>query len=221
MAKAKSDTAIVIGPVLLSFPQLFKPKKVSEDSDVLKYGAKLVIRKDQKDLIKSIQRAMMAAAEAGKEKYKGKKIGGPGFKWALRDADKEVAEDGKEHGPETKNCFFLQASSDTAPGVVKRDGKTPIIDPNDIYAGCIVYASVNFFAYNTKGNWGVGVGLNNILKYSDGDRLSGKPSPQQDFKDLDILSEEEDGDFLNTGDSDEDFSFEDDDSKSGEYGFLD
>lgn len=195
MAKAKVLSSMVIGPVLLSYPNLFTPKAAGEDSDRLLYSAKLVIKKSQKELIQEIMATMKRTAAANKDVFKGKAIGGPGFKWALRDADKEKETDGKDHGPECKNSFFINATSSTAPGVVGPN-KKPLMDQNDIYAGCQVYASVNFFCYNKKGNWGVSCGLNNILKFKDGDRLSGKPSAESDFKDLDIEVDEEEYDLL-------------------------
>jgi hypothetical protein len=203
MGKDRAASSAVIGPVMISFPQLDKPKAI-DGSDKLKYSCRLYIKKDDDETIAMVKKAMMAAAKANGAVFKGKPIGGPGFKWAIRDADKE-RKAGKEHGPESKGCFFIQASSETAPGVVDRN-KKPIIDiKSEVYAGCWVYASVNFFAYNQKGNWGVSCGLNNILKYKDDKRLAGKPSAESDFKDLDIMLEDDDEFNLPGMDSEYDF----------------
>ena len=50
---------------------------------------------------------------------------------------------------------------------------TPVIDPDDIYSGCICVASVTAFAYDQAGNKGVSFFLNSVLKLRDGDRLGG------------------------------------------------
>lgn len=202
MGKERPSTSVVIGPVMVSYPQLDKPKAIG-DSDKMKYSAKFVIRKDDTDNIEKIKAAMMAAAKEGKEKYKGKPIGGPGFRWALRDAAKDAAEKGEPLAPELKGCMFINANSETPPGVVDKNRK-PIIDiKNEVYAGCFVYVSLNFFAYSNKGNRGVGAGLNNVLKVKEGERLSGRPSAENDFADLDIEIEDEDYDFLGGGEEDD------------------
>ena len=43
---------------------------------------------------------------------------------------------------------------------------------------------MNFFAYNSNGNKGIGCGLNNILKTDNGDYLGGRASAQSDFGDM-------------------------------------
>lgn len=194
MAKERAATSIVIGPVMISYPQLDKPKAI-EGSDKLKYSAKLVIPMDDETMVAQIKKAMMAAAKAGQDIYKGKPIGEAGFKWALRNAEKEAKAKGEPLPPELRGCFFINANSEQAPGVVDRY-KKPIIDiKGEVYPGCFVYASLNFFAYNTKGNRGVGCGLNNILKFKDGNRLAGRPSAEQDFSELEIDMEDADFDF--------------------------
>ena len=55
-----------------------------------------------------------------------------------------------------------------------------------MYSGCYVYASVNFYAYNTSGNKGIAAGLNNVLKVADGEPLGGRISAEADFYDMDI-----------------------------------
>jgi hypothetical protein len=206
MAKERAANSVVIGPVMISFPQLDKPKAVGE-SDKLKYSAKFVIKKDDVATLEQIKKAMMAAAKAGQDIYKGKPIGGLGFRWPLRDAAKDAAEKGETLAPELKGCMFVNANSESPPGVVDKN-KKPIIDiKNDVYAGCFVYASLNFFAYNNKGNRGVGCGLNNVLKFKEGERLSGRPSAEQDFADLDIEFEDSEEFDFDAG-SEPDFTFD-------------
>ena len=67
-----------------------------------------------------------------------------------------------------------------------------IIDPEEVYSGCYGRASINFYAFNTNGNRGVGVGLNNIQKLSDGDHLgASRASAESDFGGEDFTDEED------------------------------
>ena len=88
--------------------------------------------------------------------------------------------------------FFLNANSTQKPGIVDRD-LNEILDPDEVYSGCWGRASINFFPYNSNGNKGVGVGLNNIQKLKDGERLGGaRASAEDDFGGDDFEDDEED-----------------------------
>ena len=58
------------------------------------------------------------------------------------------------------------------------------MDRDEVYSGCYANVSVNFFAFNTEGNIGIGCGLGNIQKIKDGERLSGGASADDDFDDM-------------------------------------
>ena len=62
-----------------------------------------------------------------------------------------------------------------------------------MYSGCYANVSVDFYAFNTRGNLGIACGLGNIQKVRDGERLTGERSAEDDFEALD----DEDDDFLN------------------------
>ena len=100
----------------------------------------------------------------------------------LRDGDEERADE----YPEYKNMMFLNANSKNAPGVVDKDLNV-ILDPDDVYSGCWGRASVNFFPYDSNGNRGIGVGLNNLQKLKDGERLGGGRLRLPDDADLRTL----------------------------------
>lgn len=93
-----------------------------------------------------------------------------------------------------KDCaVFINVRTEKKPGVVfgykdPTTGKAKII-PDDqiekeIYAGAIVRASVNAFAYNQAGNKGVSLALNNVQKVSDGERIDGRQQADEEFADL-------------------------------------
>jgi hypothetical protein len=79
--------------------------------------------------------------------------------------------------------MFLNANSKNAPGVVDKDLNV-ILDSEEFYSGCWGRVSVNFFPYDSAGNRGVGVGLNNVQKLKDGERLGGaRATAENDFDD--------------------------------------
>lgn len=59
------------------------------------------------------------------------------------------------------------------------------MDTDDFYSGCWGAAVVNFYPYNTSGNMGVAVGLNNVIKTRDDERLGGGGrTAEADFGDM-------------------------------------
>lgn len=71
-----------------------------------------------------------------------------------------------------------------------RDGDAERAD--EVYSGCWGRASINFFPFNTNGNKGVGVGLNNIQKLKDDDRLgAARASAESDFGGDDFEDDED------------------------------
>ena len=77
------------------------------------------------------------------------------------------------------------------PGIVDKD-LNEILDPDEVYSGCWGRASINFFPFNTNGNKGVGVGLNNIQKLKDDDRLgAARASAESDFGGDDFEDDED------------------------------
>jgi hypothetical protein len=75
--------------------------------------------------------------------------------------------------------YFLNAKSDRKPGIVDKD-LNEILDPDEVYSGCWGRASINFYPYDFNGNRGVGVGLNNIQKLKDGERLGAALATAED-----------------------------------------
>ena len=79
--------------------------------------------------------------------------------------------------------MFLNAKSSRKPGVVDAD-LNAILDKEEFYSGCYGRASLNFYAYDYQGTKGIGVGLNNLQKLEDGERLGGDFSTaEEDFGD--------------------------------------
>jgi hypothetical protein len=181
-----------IGEVRLSYVHIFQPEATAEGGEK-KYSVSLIIPKTNKALLNEIKVAIEAAKQAGVAKFGGKVP--VNLKTPLRDGDLERPDDDAYAG-----CYFINASSRTKPGVVKRmkvNGQTVMVEvtnEEDVYSGCYGFASVNFFAFNTSGNKGIAAGLNNVLKTRDGEYLGGRASAQTDFGDINLEEYDDLGD---------------------------
>lgn len=186
-------TKCLIGEVRLSYVHIFQPEAAA-DGATKKYSVSLLIPKTDKALLGKIKAAIEAAKQAGLAHEFGGKIPA-NLKNPLRDGDLERPDDKSYAG-----CWFINASSKTKPGVVKRmkiNGENKLVEvtnEEDVYSGCYGFASVNFFAFNNAGNRGIAAGLNNILKTRDGEYLGGRASAETDFSKVDLDTYEEFGD---------------------------
>lgn len=189
MAK-RNGTKVITNKVRLSYANLLQPKAF--EGQEAKYSTMLLIDKDDKETVKLMKEAIKEAYEAAKgDKLKGVKT--DRLKTTLRDGDDEFDTDER---PEFANKYFINVSSKTKPGLVKREGGMTVKtdDPDEIYSGVYAFASINFYAYNTAGNKGISAGLNNIMTTGKGDYLGGRASADADFGDMDWDDEEESGD---------------------------
>ncbi len=168
--------------VRFSYLNAFEPK--ANPSGDLKYSASILIPKEDKAGIKTIQAAINIAVQKGIDNNKFTKAQVSGLRLPLRDGDTEF--DQGTRGAEYQGCFFLNSSSVNKPGVVKAqvDGPpVPLFDPEDFFSGCYGRADINFFPYNQAGNRGIGVGLNNLMMVKESERLDGRQKAEDAFAD--------------------------------------
>ncbi len=167
---------MITSECIISYPALFEPKE--NQSGVLKYSCSLLIDKKNKAGVDAINAAIEKAKQKGKETKWNNKI--PPFRYdPIRDGDAELAS-GEKTDKIYEGKFFVNCSSDDAPGVVGPDAK-PLMDQGSLYAGCIVRADINPFPYKNSGNCGIGWGLNNMMLVRDGNRLDGKQNAEDAF----------------------------------------
>lgn len=168
---------VITGPkTRFSYANVFTAKANSNGE--LKYSVSLIIPKSDKDTLQKISAAMKEAYAEGKDRLG---MGAPTYealKKPLRDGDAERPGD-----PAYANAYFINANSNQKPGVVDKDCN-PIMDQSEFYSGCYGRASINFFTYNSKGNKGIGCGLNHVQKLKDGEALGGRASAESDFADF-------------------------------------
>lgn len=167
---------MITGEVIISYPNLFVA--VPNQSGVLKFSASFLIDKKDTKTIEDVQKHIERAKAKGVATIWNGKT--PPFRYEpLRDGDAELAS-GEKEDPIYKGKYFLNTSSDKAPGVVGSDAK-PLLDQNKLYAGCIVRGDINPFPYKNSGNCGIGWGLNNVMLVRDGDRLDGRVNAEDAF----------------------------------------
>lgn len=178
------------GKARLSYAYLFKVH-AREAGDTPKFSCSLIIPKTD---AKNIERYKAAMREMVADPGNINKWGtnnAAALKMPLRDGDKEKPDDANY-----KNSYFINASANAEypPKVVTFD-RQPVEDPSEVYSGCYVQAVLTFFAYNTRGNKGVGVGLRAIRKISDGEPITGGGVTDSDFDDS-VLSDKDVNEFL-------------------------
>lgn len=184
---APQPTKVKTGKVRLSYAKVWEPDSVEEGGEK-KYSASLIISKDDTATIDAINAAVEAAKQIGKAKWGGKIPAK--LKLPLRDGDEEKPDD-----EAYANSYFLNATSKNKPGIIDLM-KQEITDPEKVYSGCFIRASINFYPFDTKGNRGIACGLNNIQKLRDGDVLgNGRVKAEDDFDD-DFVFDEDDDDLV-------------------------
>lgn len=189
--KAKQDgVRVVTGEGRLSFVHVFQPHAFNE-GDAPKYSIRLLIpKKGGEDTIKKLEAAIeVAKAEGIKKLWGGELPDADDLDLPIRDGDSPKV---LKKYPEHAGHWFINASSDPSrkkPEVIDR-GKIEILDPQDLYSGCYGRISVALYPFSNSGNDGVGIGLNNVQKLRDGERLAGGTSAEDDFDDdLDDIDE--------------------------------
>jgi hypothetical protein len=168
--------AKVLTPVFrVSFPSVFEAS--SYEGGAPKYSVCAVwepAKFTAKD--KALWDAMMALADSvSVEKFKKKLSALPAnFKKPFRDGAEKEGLTGFGEGK-----IFANLSSKMRPGIIFLDN-TPLTDPEDFYPGCYARATVTAYAYDNVGK-GVALGLQNLQKIKDGDRLDSRTDASDDF----------------------------------------
>jgi len=188
----------------ISFPALFKAE--SYDGGEPKFGCAAVwtpskFSDKEKQLWNKIRKALDAEAMGT---FKKKLDDLPAnIRRGLRDGSEKADMEG--YGDGTK---FANLTTKMRPGLIDR-AKLPIImdsekpqwdaedkeySSEDVYPGCFCRGTITIYSYNNKGK-GVAMGLMNLQKVRDGERLDSRTDAAEDFDD-DFLDDDEDTGFL-------------------------
>ena len=176
MSEQNQATKVVTGKIRMSYVNVFEPRAINDDQEK-KYSLCVLIPKSDTQTLRKIKAAVDAAKQAGAGLWGGKIP--PNLKLPLRDGDVD-----RPDQPEYAGHYFLNAGSKQKPGIVDKN-VNPILDQSEVYSGCYGRVSLNFFPFNTKGNKGVGCGLQNVQKLADGEPLGGRSRAEDDFDAVD------------------------------------
>lgn len=189
MADTKSNTFKT--PIArLSYTYLFTPRlsKKSKPGDKAKFSTTALFL--PKDKMSDQDRAFYDALMKGCLELAIEKIG--------RDKVAAMVKDGKQFLPFRKDIAtqgfpeefhdYIRPWSYQQPGIVStfrdpQNGKPMAInDPKLVYSGIWARLTVAPFYFEAEGNKGIGLGLRNLQKVKDGDRLDGRTNAEDEFE---------------------------------------
>jgi len=174
-----------------SFMNLFTPRAPADGAEP-RYSLNIVFdpKAQATNEFKILKDAVMQVA---REKW-GNKIPSN-----LRSPFRDAGE--KDYAGYEKGFIFINAWTKTAPGVVGPN-REDILDPKDVWAGQLVRASVNPFAYDHSGNRGIAFGLENVqIGKFDMPRLDGRTAANKAFGDADVSAYVDDTPNTDAGNS--------------------
>jgi hypothetical protein len=178
------DNSIIVGPVRLSYLNVFKPKE-GLNGDI-EYSATILIPKnptqqcpDPKALAKKIAEAVKAGLTA--------KFGKEPPKWdnPLRDGDKELDGNGQ---PKQEGYWFVRSKCKEEFPPVLIDGSRQMVTPQMGWkSGDWGMVKLSPYGYDQKGNQGVAFGLRAVqFLYSD-ESLGGSFDPVAVANEFDVV----------------------------------
>lgn len=189
---------VILRDCRLDFVRLLKPEAM-QDGQESKYSAVVLVKKDNAAAVETVKKALAEALSYGAERGFWKRDFKP------VDRGNPVHDGDLSERDEWKGYFYINAKSraDRVPQVIdlkKNDLRAmDLADGQErIHSGMIAAVSLSFYPYSNAGNKGVGVGLNNVCKTADGDRISTRSSAVDDFSDI-IAEGEKKGDGSNGG----------------------
>jgi hypothetical protein len=164
--------------VRLSFPDIWKAKKVQENSEP-KYGAHFLLDKEtQGELIKNLKVAIWTSA---KEKFgeKAKELIQKGKLHVCLHEGNEKDYDG--YGDDN---MFVSASSTKRPLIVDRDRSPLAEDDRRPYAGCYVNAIIRIWPQDNQFGKRINAELMGVQFVKDGEAFGAAPIAEDAFEDL-------------------------------------
>lgn len=171
--------------VRFSFVRIFEPF-LNKLSGAEEYSIQILIDKKHTGVVSQVVKSIEEAATKGAEKglYSKVMLKSPDFRRALRDGDQFAAEveDGSRECYKGHVFFNAKSSLEYPPSVVDNYGRA-IIDKTQVYAGCYGLVDVNFYGFK-HGKGGVAAGLTSIMKRAEGERLDGRQTTEQAYKDV-------------------------------------
>jgi len=179
-----AKTVTVMTPyATLSFPVLFTPKPRAPEKEP-EYGAVLLFD-DTAQRSPEFKAMQAAVKEVAVDRF-GAQVNFKSLRLPFRDAGEKADKyQGYEEG-----VVAVSAYSKNKPGIVDARLQQVLL-PEQVYAGQLVRAQLNCFAYDVSGNKGVSFGLNHIqIVKHDAPRIDGRVSAEKAFSVIEDADEE-------------------------------
>lgn len=177
---SQDPSRVTVGPLVISYPNLFIPRRkdAKDPSSPLMYSAEFICFAEN-TAYQAIAQKLMAAAEVVCQEK---------FKKSINTMEKQPLRSIKiRPGHENRDGFFFGANSNAQygkPNVYVGNPAVPVVDPDIIYPGALVYVSLKAGAYESNGNRGIKFYLNSVLKCADGTPLVAPRDATRDFADI-------------------------------------
>ena len=175
----------------VSFPNVFEAVKVNPTDKNAKFGVTAVFQtaetaksKSAGTKVVSIEGLKALCRNVAVEKFGADRAKWPPLKFPFRDGAEPVKKDKDGFGP---GIIFVSLQSTSKPGIVDSyagpDGRSaPLTAQTDFYPGCYARAEVNAYYWKFMGREGVSLGLQNLQKLRDGERLGGRGDAADSFE---------------------------------------
>lgn len=186
MARAKTPLCRI------SYPYIFAPKvetqkdkNTGETYTVKKFQAALLFDESVADELKELKKIAIAEGKAEFGEHFEKLVQQGSLKWPFRDGGDINPNSGQPYYGE--GITFINVSSQDKPGVVSRyaapgSNKPRVVtDPSELWPGEYVKASITIKPFNRKDSKGIGVYLNALQLWHEGDRLDNRVNAEDDF----------------------------------------
>lgn len=160
----------------VSFCNVFTPVD-KFDSGELKYDVTMLFDKDTD--ISPIKKAINEVIKAKWGDNPPKKLSNP----IKKGDDADTVYEG------WAGKIVMSAWSKSKPGICDRQTNL-ILNENEFYSGCYARATINVFAWVRQSKAGISIGLNNLQKLRDGDRLDGRVNAENDFDSMEDASDD-------------------------------
>ena len=166
----KHNTKVITGSVKLNYVNVKEPR-VNGLSLEPKYSLTILIPKESSTMDK-IYEGIYNATKNGLDIWNGKVP--ENLISCLKDGDETQREEYKGH-------VYINVTSKYRPQIVDKDLK--ILNPDELYNGCLARVSINFYPYNhiQSGNCGISCELLNLQKLKDGEKIVNRASAVDDF----------------------------------------
>jgi ssDNA-binding protein len=192
--KSERSGNITVGPVRVCFESINEPKQNERGDD--RWGGCFLVPKGEDLAALKAELREVAVARWG-DKIPKFRHGSP-----VKDQEDLTTSEGDLYDFSEPGAMFFNANSNEEIGAYKKNkqGAYEKLDRSEIYGGMWAYVSLRPYAWPSakneaaaKGNRGISLGLQQVLKVRDDERL-GKPvaKPEEDFEDFETEAAESD-----------------------------